>query len=469
MKDELPLVVMARRGLSLTASLKTIWTRVLWPGLFLLGLSPVVMSADLMQVYRQAQARDSVYEAARASFAAAEQKLPQARAGLLPTLGLTAASAKQRGEASFAEAPFVERDARTWNWTLQLTQPLWRWTNWIAYDQARAQLRQAEQQLRQAEQELMLRVAQAYFDVLNAQQALRVAETQTAAVEQQWGLARRNYEVGSATITDVHEARSRFDLARAQQVAARNEVETRRAELERVVGELPNHLAQLPGEPTLPKPEPMDVQAWVDNARTNNVQVLQQQAALEVAEKEIARQRAAHQPTLDLTLSRGNTFASGSVTSPADIKTRTQSSQVGVQLNLPLFSGGGVNARVKEALALRQRSQAELESTRRLAATQTRQAFVAVVNGLEQIEALQSAVQTSRSAVEANKVGYRIGTRINIDVLNAEQQLYTAQRDLFKARIDTLLQGLRLKAATGILQEADLQTINFLLQEEAKP
>lgn len=430
----------------------------------LLGLTGVpAMADDLLMVYRRAQEQDPVFETARYALQAAQQKLPQARAGLLPSVNLNGNSGKQQGQVSFSGAPFIDRDVRTKSWTLQLSQPLLRIGNWSAYEQADAQVRQADAQYAQAQQELILRVAQAYFDVLVAKDGVKVVEAQLKAVEQQLVLAKRNFEVGMATITDSHEAKSRFDLSRAQRIAAVNELESKRAELERITGELPVYLAALKKEAVLPSLQPADVQSWVSSARNQHPLVRIQQAAQEVAEQEIAKNRAGHYPTLDFTASYGGTFSSGSLSSPADVETRNRSRQVGLQLSIPIYSGGATNARVKEAAANLYKAKAELESARRQAGTLARQAHAGVNNGQSQIEALISAVASSKSAVDANKIGYRIGTRINIDVLNAEQQLAVAQRDLTKARYETLLQGLRLKAATGILTESDLVTVNHLL------
>jgi outer membrane protein len=188
--------------------------------------------------------------------------------------------------------------------------------------------------------------------------------------------------------------------------------------------------------------------------------------ALQVADREIDKSRAAHSPTLDLTAGYGINYASGSISSPADIATRTRSGQVGLNLTVPLFAGGGVQARVREAIALKEKASEDLEVARRQAITQARQAFTGVVNGAAQVDALESAISSSKSSLDANKVGYRIGTRINIDVFNAEQQLYSAQRDWHKARAETLMQGLRLKASNATLGETDLQAINDLLETE---
>jgi outer membrane protein len=431
---------------------------------------PLGASADtLLDVYRKAQERDPVYSGAIHALRAARERIPQARAGLLPAVNLVGATSQQSGQASFSEAPYVDRDVRNRSWNLQLTQPLWRAASWAALDQAERQEALAEAQFHQAEQELILRTAQAYLDVLVAQEAERVARLQTVAVTQQLELARRNFEVGTGIVTDVHEAQARLDLSRAQAVAAASDLKSRRAELARILGEPQANLARLRADSLLPAIQPDDEQPWLDSAREQSVSVRIAQATLEVADREIAKSRAAHSPTLDLTAGYGTNYSSGSITSPADISVRSRSSQVGLNLNVPLFAGGGVQARVREALALKDKASDDLEAARRQAVAQASQAFTGVVSGAAQVQALASAIASSKSSVDSNKIGFRVGSRINIDVLNAEQQLYTAERDWHKARADTLMQGLRLKAANATLAEADLSTINNMLETGPQP
>lgn len=446
-------------------SIATFLIRPVFATFFLLS-SFNVQAANLLAVYRKAQERDPTYRGAAHALQAARERVPQARAGLLPAVNLIGSTSKQSGQAAFSEAPYIDRNVRNRSWNLQLTQPLWRATSWMALSQAEQQEILAEAQFRQTEQELIVRTAQAYLDVLVAQEAERVARLQISAVELQLGLARRNFEVGTATVTDVHEAKSRLDLSRAQAVAAASDMENRRAELARILGDSEVRLARLRDGGRLPGIQPVTVQSWVDSAREQSLQVRVALTTLEVADREIDKSRAAHSPTLDLTAGYGNNYASGSISSPADIATRTHSGQVGLNLTIPLFAGGGVQARVREAIALKEKASEDLEVARRQAITQARQAFTGVVNGAAQVDALESAISSSKSSLDANKVGYRIGTRINIDVLNAEQQLYAAQRDWHKARAETLMQGLRLKASNATLGETDLQAINDLLETE---
>ncbi len=431
--------------------------------LVLAGLSLSAHGETLLEIYRLAQGNDPTFDAARYAFEAAQQKVPQARAGLLPALNLNGNDNATVASSKFTNTPVVTRDVHAWTWTLQLTQPLIRAQNIYAYRESASLVEQARAQYTQAEQDLILRVTQTYFDVLVAQESIEVADAQVNAMGEQLALAQRGFETGTNAITDVHEAKSRSDLARAQRIAALNELEAKRAELEKVVGQSSNTLAALQPTVVVPKPQPDDARAWMEQARENNPAVLAPKAAVKAAEAEVSKNRAEYSPTLDLVGSYEHNYSSGTVGTPSTFATRASSSQAGVQLNIPLFSGGTTNSRVIEAIANKNKAAAELEVARRQSGTDARQAYAAIVNGLAQIEALESAVESSKSAVNGNQIGYKLGIHMNIDVLNAEQQLYTAQRDLLKARYDTLFQGFKLRAAAGVLTESDVQEVNGLL------
>ena len=434
--------------------------------LLLAGVSLPLHSEDLLEVYRLAQGNDPAFDSARYAYEAARELIPQARAGLFPVLNLNGNDTRTSASAKFSNSPQVFRDVHAWTWSLQLTQPLIRAQNTYAYSESEWLVEQARAQFSQAEQQLILRVTQAYFDVLIAQESIEVADAQTLAMGEQLELAQRGFEKGVNAITDVHEAKSRSDLARSQQIAALNELEAKRTELEKVAGRAPDMLAALQPAMVVPKPQPDDVNAWIGQARENNPAVLAPKAAVNAADAAVSKNRAEHSPTLDLVASYGRNYSSGNANTPTDFETRAKSRQYGVQLNIPLYAGGATSSRVTQALANRNRAAAEFEAARRQAGADARQAYASIVNGLAQIEALESAVESSRSAVNGNQIGYKLGIHTNIDVLNSEQQLYTAQRDLVKARYETLLQGLYLKAAAGALAESDLIEVNGLLGYE---
>ncbi|THF61752.1 TolC family outer membrane protein [Pseudothauera rhizosphaerae] len=425
-------------------------------------LSTAAWSADLLDIYRRAQANDARFAAARAEREAGQERVVQGRAGLLPNIGLSANTTWNEGEVK-TDLARQDRDYNTNGYTVQLTQPLFRWQNWVQYRQGELQTALAEAQFGQARQDLILRVAEAYFNVLNAQDALdAVTQLRTAAAEQ-LEIAKVSFEVGTVTITDVHEAQSRHDLAVAQEIAANNELVVRRQTLVQIVGEDPGQLAGLRPGVALLRPEPESITEWAGAAELGGYGVQAQQLVREIAVREVQRTRAGHYPTLDVVATHGRSHSGFSQNAPGG--SRTDASTIGLQLNLPLFAGGGISSSEREAAALKVKADAELDAARRDAALAARQAYLGVTSGLAQVGALEAAQLSSTSALEANRLGYEVGVRINIDVLNAQSQLADTLQQLARARYDTLLAQLRLKAAAGTLTEDDVQRVNALLAE----
>ncbi|MDH5524210.1 MAG: TolC family outer membrane protein [Desulfobulbaceae bacterium] len=421
-------------------------------------------STNLLEVYRLARNNDPIFEAARYTLDAAEQKIPEARAGLLPTVNMNGNDLYNNASTTFDPSPTMSRNVHTWTWTLQLIQPLIRMQNLFAYQESEYLVEQAMAQFDQAKQDLILRVVQTYFGVVSAQEGIAAAEAQVIAMEEQLAQSTHGYQAGTHAVTDVYEARSRLDLATAQLVAARNDLASKRADLEKIVGPVSYPLAMLRPAVVIPKPQPNDIQAWTNQAQENNPTVRAQKAALAVAEAEIRRSRAEHLPTLDLTASYGKSYSSGSLTTPTDYTTAVTSHQAGVQFNIPIFAGGGTTARVTKAIANKFKVRADMDTARRQVIADARQAYAGIENGLSQVEALESTVDSSKSSVKGNRAGFKLGIRMNIDVLNAEQQLYAAKSDLVKARYDALFQGFKLKAAAGILAVSDVAEISAQLE-----
>jgi outer membrane protein len=417
---------------------------------------------DLLQVYREAQANDAVYASARATLTAGQERSVQGRAGLLPVVGVAGNYNRTDLDAEVAGVKQAQRDFNAHGYTISLTQPLFRLSNWEQYQQGKLSVAASEAQFAQAAQDLIVRVAQAYFDVLAAQDALASVQAQKTAITEQLASAKRNFEVGTATITDTHEAQARYDLVVAQEFAAQNDLEIKLSALQQIIGKPSGSLALLRPGVKLNAPEPVQIDPWVQSAEQQNFGVIGQQLALEIARSEIKRNRAGHTPTVDLVASRTHNNQNGSLTSVTG--SVADSNAIGVQWNIPLFAGFGISSRVREAIALEDRARSELENARRVAAQGARQAFLGVNSGLAQVRALEAAELSSQSALDSNRLGYQVGVRINIDVLNAQQQLYSTRRDLARARYDTIVNGLRLKAAAGTLKEEDLMQVNALLQ-----
>jgi outer membrane protein len=361
---------------------------------------------------------------------------------------------------SLSIATGSERKVTVGTHTLSLQQPLFRWANWQTYQQSKLQQALSEAQFAQAQQDLITRVSQAYFDVLAAQDTLELNRAQKTATTEQLASAKRNFEVGTQTITDTHEAQAAFDLVVAQEFAAINDLENKRSALQAIIGSAPTALATLKPGVVLAAPEPAAIEPWVSSAESQNYGVVSAELALESSKRDIAKSRAGHYPTLDLAASSRHQRTGGQFNSLSGTNT---TNSIGIAYNIPLFNGFAVTSRVRESIALEDKARNDLLATRRNAAQGARQAFLGVNSGLAQVRALQAAEVSSTSALESNKLGYQVGVRINIDVLNAQRQLYLTRRDLSRARYDTIMNGLRLKAAAGSLREADLMPVNNLL------
>jgi len=430
-----------------------------------LALPFAAAAEDLFQVYRDAQRYDAAYSSARQTLEAGREKLPQGRALILPTLNLTGNATRSRFDIDSNDPAISASVVRSTNaaaYTLTLTQPLYRPQNMLQYEQGEYQVRQAEATFALAYQDLVIRVAQAYFDVLAAQDTLNLVRAQKAAISEQLAQAKRNFEVGTATITDTHEAQARFDLSVAQEIAALNDLESKRRALQQITGKEYPEMRGLRADVRLAPPNPADMQSWVQLAEKQNYSVVQSEAAVEVARREAKRASAAHMPTIDIVGTVGQSTDTGTVTTAVgrDINSAT----IGLQLSVPIYQGGSISSKEREAAALALKSRDDLENARRQAALTARQTYLAVINGIAQVAALEQAMVSSQSALDSNRLGYEVGVRINIDVLNAQQQLFSTRRDLAVARYNTITNQLRLKAAAGGLREEDVEEINRALQ-----
>ncbi len=423
-----------------------------------LVLTVSAQAQNLSEIYQSARDYDASYQSAMSQAKATEARGKQAKAGILPTAGLVAGAS--RTYLDVVGAP----DTRTYgsqNLGVNASQPLYRPSNWINYEQGGKQVQLAQAQLQAAEQELIVRTSQLYFDVLAAQDTLAFVQAQKTAVAEQLASAKRNFEVGTSTITDSREAQARFDLVTAQEIAALNDVRVKKMALDQLVGKTALQPKPLAIPAILPAPTPNDVTTWVAHAHAAHPSVVQARIAMEIAKLETSKAEAGHKPTLDLTGSYGLNRSIGSATSTAT--TRSNSGTIGLALNMPLFAGFAVQNRVKETLALEDKAQSDLDNAKRSVAQATRTAFYGVLSGLGSVKAFEAAEASSQSALEANKLGYQVGVRINIDVLNAQSQLFQTKRDLSKARYDVLIGGLKLRQANGTLNADDLAPVNALL------
>ncbi|KAF0205956.1 MAG: type I secretion outer membrane protein TolC [Gallionellaceae bacterium] len=440
------------------------YSKITMSVLLALGIQAQAQAVDLLETYHAAQGQDAVFASARASQQAGREKLTQGRATMLPSVNLTANSTYYDNQIDFPTA------SRQMNYNssgigVTLVQPLFRQQNWLAYTESELQVAISDAQFHLAEQDLIVRVAQAYFDVLISQDSVQLAEAQKKAIAEQLEQARRNFEVGTATITDTYEAQARFDLTNAQLIAAQSNLEIKRRSLQQIANANTGELKLISAELKLDAPQPADVSKWVDDAQQRNLQVVIAQAGAELADKEVARNRGGHYPTLDLvanvskSTANGGTF-NGTGYGPSD----TTSKSVGVQFNMPLFQGGATQSKWREAEANRDKAQQDMENARRSVGVQVRQAYLGVVSGIAQVQALQQALKSSESLLQASKLGQNVGVRTSLDVLNAQQQLFSTRRDLYQAQYNYLVSQLRLKAAAGNLTEADLARVNQALR-----
>ncbi len=430
-----------------------------------LGGAARAQSIDLMTVYIDAVKHDALLASANSALEAAQQRAIQGRAGLLPSVTNTMGFSRIATESNLSS----RREFNSKSFAINLTYPLYRKQNVEVFEQSRLQIALFEAQLEQARQDLMIRVSQAYFDVLTAQNNLSTIRAQKRAISEQLASAKRNFEVGTATITDQQEAQARFDLNVAQELSAQNDLAVKQSALELLSGKSAPNLHGLIKELALTSPAPARETEWAQSARDFNLGVLQAQVSSEVAKREIDRQRFGHYPTLDLVSSLQR---SDSATSQL-LGVRSNSASIGIQFSVPLYAGGAIDARVREAIALQNKSGTDLENARRQAEQGARSTFLGVNSGLGQVRALEAAERSSQLALDSNLLGYQVGVRINIDVLNAQQQLFTTRRDLAKARYDVLVSGLKLKQSAGVLAEEDLKSVNALLTpavaESAEP
>ena len=417
---------------------------------------------SLLELYDAARAYDATYLSARAQAESAEYRAAQIGALAKPTVGLGAGSTLARSEAPSGSG----LTTTTTTAGVKGTYAIFNRGNALSIEQSLRSLDVAKADLETAEQDLIVRVAQAYFDVLAAQDVLNSTRANKTGIAEQLASAKRNFEVGTSTITDTREAQARYDRSVAQEIAAENDLRVKRVALEQIVGRPTVEPKPLAQPVALPAVLPLTLDPWVSQADEQNPSVRKARLGLQVAQLETKKARAADGVTVDLNGSVGlqnlNTSLSGAAAAAAGSGT-SKSASIGVSINYPLYNGGAIQNRVLEAMKLEEKSRNDLEYVRRLVNENTRRGFLGVQSLSAQVKALEAAEASSKLALESTQVGYRVGVRVNLDVLNAQTLLYTTQSDLAKARYDTLLTSLRLRQAAGQLRPEDIAAINQLL------
>lgn len=450
------------------------------------GLGALTAHAEnLIDIYHLAERQDPQYAAAAEQLNAQQTLIKQARGVLLPAVDINVGASRTRerldaSPSAIALGPpptppvtlnsdFVNND---WQYGVQLRQPLFSGEAFARYAQAKHQVALAELQYALAHQDLMLRTAQAYFDVLLSDRQLSSAIAERKAITEQLTQAKRSFEVGVVSITDVDEAQAVYDVSLSRELALRNQLEVSKRRLMRIIGQPVTDLLDLhQGELPLVAPKPVDVSVWVKRAREGNLGVLAQREGVQVANKEVDARRGAELPTLGFIAAHNYQSAHQAPFGGIVVRNDVNVDTVGVQLSYPLFRGGSLSARVEEAAHQYNRSKDQLVDATRLAELQVSQAYLQLTNSIAQVKALEQAYKSSQTSLTSSRRGFEVGVRTEVDVLNAVQRLYGAERDLYTARYNYLLGRLNLQAAVGGLRFEDLAAINALLSEKvtAKP
>ena len=423
-------------------------------------ISGAVLAEDLLDTYQLAKQNDPQLAAAEASYLATSETKSLSRAGVLPSINLSASGSRNAEEFTVAGSGSREKNYTNYSYRLELRQTLYRRDNFLQLDEADTRILQAEAEYQAAEQGLVLRLAQAYFDVLAAQDNLHFSRAEKEAIARQLEQTRQRFEVGLTAITDVHEAQARYDLVNAQEIEAQFRLDDRREILREITGQPPLKPATLRKQTPLPTPEPADPNAWNKLALEQNPALRVARLSSQLAALQVKRSRSGHQPTLDLALthnySKGGSFVD-----------EVTSNSIGLQFNLPLYSGGGTSAAVRQRLHQHDAARQKLEQQHRATEAGTRTAYRGVTASIVRVQALKQAVVSNQSALDATEAGYEVGTRTSVDVLNARRELFRAQRDYAQSRYDYIIGSLTLKDTAGMLNHDDLVQINQWLEDGA--
>ena len=421
-----------------------------------MSLAPRASAAQsLLELYEAAHAYDATYLSARALADSATYRVEQTRALNRPSVSATANAGRTQVNPTIG----ANYNSNGFGAGLNGRQPLFNVVNNVTIAQAERTLESSLADLDTAEQDLMLRVSQAYFDVLGAQDTLETTRANKTAIAEQLASAKRNFEVGTATITDTREAQARFDLATAQEIAADNDLVTKRIALDQLVGRNDVQPRPLAVPMALPATASLPVDELVSRAAEEHPAVRRARVAFDIAQLETEKARAQRLPTVDAVAA----LQGGRGTIAADVTGYNTTGSIGVQVNVPLYTGGAIQNRIRETLVLEERSRNDLEAARRTVVQATRQAYYTLQSSTAQVKALEAAEASSQLALEATQLGYRVGVRVNVDVLNAQSQLYQTRRDLARARYDLLLGTLRLRQASGRLVPSDILGVDRLL------
>ncbi|HRQ65252.1 MAG TPA: TolC family outer membrane protein [Xanthomonadaceae bacterium] len=427
-----------------------------------IALSAPASGADLVQIYELARQSDPQLQQAESNRYAEAENIVQTRAGLLPSLSGSATLSRGSSETDFDDGSVDKSNSRSRSYGLSLSQSIYNHANYTRLRGARAQLSRVDAEYESALNGLLLRVSERYFDVLTAVESLVSANAEERAVKRQLEQAEQRFEVGLTAITDVHEARARYDGARANAIAAQNALDDAREALAELTGRSVDAFKALGEDLPLDSPSPAGAEAWVELAVDSNPSLIARRYSVDAAGHSVDTARASHLPTLGLSASYSDGAAWGGVAPPVRAR-GTQSDSISLTLSVPIFEGFGTQSRVRQSIHFRDIALDQFEAERRSVLRQTRNAYRAVVAGISEVEARRQALVSARSALEATQAGFEVGTRTIVDVLLSQQQLFAAQREYARSRHSFIVNNLRLKAAAGVIEVSDLQYYNRLL------
>lgn len=438
-------------------------------------------AASLLEVYQQALQSDPLIHEAEARRLAAQEAEPQARGFLLPQVSASGSwtSGTQDGSSlevsptgEAAVLPF-EVDFESTEWSLGLRQTIFRWDQFIGMRQADKIVARSDVVYEAAQQDLMIRVVQRYFNVLAAEDRLTSIHADRQAIARQLEQARQRFEVGLIAITDVQESQAAYDQSVAAEIAAERELATARELLREVTGERVRELSAPTEQFPLPAPNPAEMDAWIDLAMEQNLNLLAARFDERIARDEISFRRSGHYPTIDLVAGRTSSDTTadasrgGGPLFPADELRNNEF--IGIEVTVPLFSGGRTSSQVREAVYLHRAEMEQLQRIARETERATRDAYLGVLSEISRVNALEQAVRSSRTALEATQAGFDVGTRTIVDVLNSQRALYLAITNYYQSRYDYVVNVLQLKQAAGTLKVQDLEQIDRWLSERKPP
>jgi outer membrane protein len=443
-------------------------TLALWIAASLTLAAQQAQAENLLQVYQQAKGYDAQFKALESGYMATLEKKPQALSALKPQVSLSGSASQAYEKTPYdAGTPSGSADYNIShvNYALNLSKSLYNKSLDAQTEQADAVIAQAGSGLDAERENLIMRVANGYFGFLLAQDNLQLARTEKEAINRQLEQTKAYFDAGRSAITDVKEAESRFDLATAQEINAANQLDLAREQLRVLTGGFYQTLNGPASNLPLTVPTPQDIEQWVQTAKASNKELAASKKAIEVAQKEVERQRAGKKPTVNLVASQTGSKTEGD---PVALDPESYDASVGVQVNVPLYTGGAVSSKIREAQHSLRQAQQQHDFQARKTEQQARNAFLTVQSSISQVTANQRALTSAETAAEATQAGFEVGTRTAVDVLTSLRNVFSARRDYANARYNYLLSTLSLKQAAGTLSDKDIAAMNTLLTDTPK-